>query len=300
MNINQLKALQLVVKTGSVSETARAMNLSQPAISKMIRTLEGELGVPLLNHAKGKVEPRVELSMLLPTVERIGQEISDLESITKELRAGSTGSLLISCSNTVGMSLVMPAYRALLGRRPDIRAGLITRGGRFSLRDVQSNRAHLAVEQPVQRPTGLVTRFVARGYMKCVLPEGHRLLAQAEVRIEDLDRERLVLYPPKTFNGARVHRLLEEKQISYDAVVLTDSGVLACQMASDCNVAAIVDSCMDVEHLFPQLTTRPLVPALEFELHAIWKERNMRPPLKWVISELVERGKELERAHAAG
>ncbi|MGN6763902.1 MAG: LysR family transcriptional regulator [Rhizobiaceae bacterium] len=62
MNINQLKALQLVVKTGSVSETARAMNLSQPAISKMIRTLEGELGRAAAQpcQGKGRTEGRAE------------------------------------------------------------------------------------------------------------------------------------------------------------------------------------------------------------------------------------------------
>lgn len=47
MRLQQLQALILVVDTGSLSEAARLLGLTQSALSKSIKSLELELGVPL-------------------------------------------------------------------------------------------------------------------------------------------------------------------------------------------------------------------------------------------------------------
>ena len=83
--VRQIRALHLLVKTGSVSATARLLHVSQPAISKMIRSLEAEMGVPLLDHVRGKIQPRHELDALLPSIDRITQELSDLRILTDEI-----------------------------------------------------------------------------------------------------------------------------------------------------------------------------------------------------------------------
>jgi DNA-binding transcriptional LysR family regulator len=293
MNVKQIKALQLLAKTGSVSATARLLNLSQSAISKMIRALETEMGIPLLNHVRGKIQLRSELDTLLPSIERVTQDLSDLRALMDDIRAGITGSLTISCSTTVGMSLVLPACRNLLARKPTLRPTLVARGGRFSVDDVISNRVDLAVEQLVMMRPKLESCAVAKSTMVCVMPKGHALARKKQVRATDLHRQRVVLYPTKTINGGRVHNLLRDQGADYDPIFFTDSAVLACQLVQQLSVVGIIDSCMDVSHLFPALEVRPFVPRIEFELHAMWKAQKMRPALKELIDELAQVGRHL-------
>jgi DNA-binding transcriptional LysR family regulator len=294
MNIKQIRALHLLVKTGSVSATARIMHLSQPAVSKMIRSLEAEIGVSLLNHVRGKIEPRPELKALMPSIERITNELGDLKALTDDLRTGLSGFLAISCSLTVGLTLVLPACRSLLARTSGVQTTLIHRGGRFSLEDVVANRVDLAVEQLLPTKANLVSRAVARGHMMCVVPKGHPFRRKPEVRAEDLHGQRVILYPPKTINGARVHAQLRECNIACEPVFLTDSAVLACRLATDLSVPAIVDSLMDVCGLFPSLEVKPFVPRFDFELHAIWKAQNARTALAALVDELAAVGRQLQ------
>ncbi|WP_162527301.1 LysR family transcriptional regulator [Sphingomonas solaris] len=54
MKFSQLKALNTIARVGSIQRAARELAISQPALSKSIRTLELEFGVPLLRRsAKG-------------------------------------------------------------------------------------------------------------------------------------------------------------------------------------------------------------------------------------------------------
>lgn len=297
MNVRQIRALHLLVKTGSVSATARLLHVSQPAISKMIRSLETEMGIPLLDHVRGKIQPRHELDALLPSIDRITQELSDLRTLTEEIRGGVRTSLVISCSTTVGMSLVLPACQNLLQTQPAVRITVIARGGRFSIDDLASNRADLAVEQLIAPNAKFETRPIVSGRMLCVVPRGHALRRKREVRAEDLHRQRIVLYPPKTFNGRRVHAALRECGVDYDAVCLTDSALLACRLVKELSVVGIIDSFMDVSRLYPDLAVKPFSPAVSFELHAIWKSRSGRPALNSMIDELTKVGRHWRDLH---
>jgi len=298
VNVNQIKALNLLVKTRSVSATARLMNVSQPAVSKMVRSLEIEMGISLLDHVRGKVQPRTELDALLPFIERITQEFSDLRALTEDLRTGATGSLVVSCSTMVGMSLVLPACRNLLARRPSLRTSLLVRGGKFSVDDVALNRADLAVEQLIDKRPNVVSCLVAKNRMVCVVPRGHALRRKREIRPEDLSRQRVVLYPTNTVNGARIHALLRDRSIDYEPIVQTDSNVLACRLVQELAVIGIMDPCPEVSAQYPDLEIRPFTPPVAFELHAMWKARAMRPALRSLVDELIEVGRHVT-SHAA-
>ncbi|MFO0235269.1 MAG: LysR family transcriptional regulator, partial [Burkholderiales bacterium] len=48
MRIQQLRLLLAIAETGSLRASARALNLTQPALTKALRLLEDELGAPLV------------------------------------------------------------------------------------------------------------------------------------------------------------------------------------------------------------------------------------------------------------
>ena len=49
MTLVQLRHLISVAQTGSFSRSAEAMHLTQPALSRSVRALEQELGIPLFD-----------------------------------------------------------------------------------------------------------------------------------------------------------------------------------------------------------------------------------------------------------
>lgn len=67
----ELQAFMAVVRTGSFSQAAQSLFITQPALSRRVRTLEEELGYRLLERRKGAraVEPTREGRAFLPMAE---------------------------------------------------------------------------------------------------------------------------------------------------------------------------------------------------------------------------------------
>ncbi len=57
MNLRQIQAFQEVMLTGSVTEAARNMRRTQPAISSLIAGLEKSVGYKLFERRRGRLHP---------------------------------------------------------------------------------------------------------------------------------------------------------------------------------------------------------------------------------------------------
>lgn len=91
VTLRQLRAFICVVETASFSEAAKAMHLSQAALSGLIRELETRVGVRLLDRNTRSVSPSVVGLAFEPMARRVLSSLDEaLESLTnlKELRRG--------------------------------------------------------------------------------------------------------------------------------------------------------------------------------------------------------------------
>ena len=112
MKLHQLRNFVAVADSSSIRGAARAQGLAQPAITRGLRDLEKELGVPLLDrHGKGvslNVYGQafvVRARSVLEDVERGRQEI-------EQLKGQGIGKLRVGLSSAVFLSLVPVVYPA--------------------------------------------------------------------------------------------------------------------------------------------------------------------------------------------
>ncbi len=91
VTLRQLRAYVAVLETASFSEAAKAMHLSQAALSGLIKELENRVGVRLLDRTTRSVSRSVVGEAFEPMVRRVLANLDEaLESVTnlKELRRG--------------------------------------------------------------------------------------------------------------------------------------------------------------------------------------------------------------------
>jgi LysR family transcriptional regulator, regulator of abg operon len=118
LKLNQLKALVTVAKAGSILEAARLMHVTQPALSKSIRELERELGVPLLvRSAKGAVLSPYG-HMIAKRSRAIEKEVEKIFEEVDGLRGELSGRLSIGLTPPAGGPYVADAVKAFRRERP--------------------------------------------------------------------------------------------------------------------------------------------------------------------------------------
>jgi DNA-binding transcriptional LysR family regulator len=105
VKLQQLKGLETIAQTGSLNEAARVMGLTQPALSRSVRELERQLGVPMLvRHARGVSLTdygRIAIKRALA----VRREIEKLEEEIGSLRAELGGKLAIGFTALAGGTL---------------------------------------------------------------------------------------------------------------------------------------------------------------------------------------------------
>jgi len=87
LNIRHCAALAATVEHGSVSKAARAVNLSQPALTQAIAALESYLDVTLFDRSPAGMAPTRPAMLLAPRIEAALSHIGSNRVTTTQLRA---------------------------------------------------------------------------------------------------------------------------------------------------------------------------------------------------------------------
>ena len=108
MELKELRNFMRVARAGSVSRAADELRLAQPALSRQIRKLEHELGVPLFaRHGRG-VRLSTAGSLLLERAEAIAHLVHQTGEEIKENRSPQRGRIALGVPPAAGRILISP------------------------------------------------------------------------------------------------------------------------------------------------------------------------------------------------
>ncbi|RYD53896.1 MAG: LysR family transcriptional regulator, partial [Sphingomonadales bacterium] len=114
MNLRHIEIFHAVYVNGSVSGAARALNVSQPSVSKMLRHAESLLGFQLFQRASGRLVPTEDAHTLFSEVAEIQDRVYALREAGRNLRRGSGGMLRISALPSLALSALPTAVSQFL------------------------------------------------------------------------------------------------------------------------------------------------------------------------------------------
>jgi LysR family cyn operon transcriptional activator len=191
MNLRNLRTFVAIVDAGGVHRAAAQVNLSQPALSRQIRALEIELGVPLFDRIGRRVQLTSEGEDLLRRSRRLLSEADSLIERAGALKKGETGILRIGATPQVIENTLAPFLGRYRSRHPGVEVQLIEDGGlrlpnRLANGDVQLVLTVVIDERFRQRP-------LYPAYGVAVLSKKHRLSQRQTIEVEELADEPLLL-----------------------------------------------------------------------------------------------------------
>ena len=119
MKFNHLQAFLTVIEHKSIRAAARALHLTQPAITKAMHDLERDLGVPLFHRSSSGVE-LTEYGVLLKTrAALLMHEAQRTRDALGQIRDGSTGSVAVAVSSTAALTVLPPAFKEFQASLPN-------------------------------------------------------------------------------------------------------------------------------------------------------------------------------------
>ncbi|TNF63033.1 MAG: LysR family transcriptional regulator [Rhodobacteraceae bacterium] len=116
--LTAMKVYDRVCALGNLSAAAREMNMSTTAVSRLLKQLEDDLGVRLLNRTTRRISPTEAGRNYAERVKGLLADIEALQDQTRRLDRGTRGLLRISCSNILAHARITRLIPKFLDENP--------------------------------------------------------------------------------------------------------------------------------------------------------------------------------------
>ncbi|RMX05824.1 LysR family transcriptional regulator [Corticibacter populi] len=241
MKLRHLEVFWAVMSTGSVSDAARLLHVSVPAVSRVLGHLEVQLGFPLFDRIKGRLYPTEESKRLFKSVDDIYGRIRDIDRLAQDLLQRRKGLLSIVASNSIGHELVPIALAKLRLRFPDLHVRFVLLGHE-ALRDcILEGHADLGISTlPMEHPQ-LTTRLIARSELMCICPWSHPLAQASAVSAQELAQHLNIGYVPKTPMAQRLASFFDQHGSALQTTIEVGTPHSACALVQAGAGVALVE-----------------------------------------------------------
>lgn len=118
MTLVQLRHFVALAELGSYVQAAKAVFLTQPALTRSIQSLEEELGGPLFNRLGRRITLTPLGAEVLQRAQRLVSDAEALKQTGKELHAGLSGTLRMGLSSGPGALLSTPLMLHMAQHHP--------------------------------------------------------------------------------------------------------------------------------------------------------------------------------------
>ncbi|MET7462999.1 LysR family transcriptional regulator [Nonomuraea sp. NPDC005501] len=122
--LRQLEYLVKVVETGSFTQAAELLHVTQPALSHQIRALETSLGGPLLERLPRAVRLTPLGRAVLPHASAALNDAQRLHAAARRVAGLDGGELEVATVYSVSLGILPPVLRAWRRRHPEVRIRL--------------------------------------------------------------------------------------------------------------------------------------------------------------------------------
>ncbi|WP_375230444.1 LysR family transcriptional regulator [Roseobacter sp. S98] len=188
MNISQIAAFQAVMTSASLSDAARKLGRTQPAVSASIRTLEDQLGLKLFERKGRKLEPVPEAQYLLTETDAILSRLTRVRQTMRSLVDGQAGTLKVAAMLGPVTRLFPKFIAHEIDSSSDITVTLLARTSAQIAELVRAQSIDFGfADAPQDRePENLYTTDIVSADCFLALPKDHPLAAKTAVSVADL------------------------------------------------------------------------------------------------------------------
>lgn len=145
LNIHEMQIFLIAAETENFSEAGRRLNISQPAVSMQIRSLEESLGLELFMRSGRHISLTEAGQALVPMARDLVSRAIQIEEVMGSLQGEVIGLLKLACSTTSGKYVLPKLLAKLCERHPQVQVACHVSNRDIALQKLLDGEAHVAM-----------------------------------------------------------------------------------------------------------------------------------------------------------
>lgn len=192
--LKQLRVLRAIEATGSFSAAGDALDYTQPAVSKIVATLEREMGAVLVDRETRPIRLTDAGAVLASHAKQMLERLQTAEAEVEAIAQLDAGTLCVGVFSSAGAGFFVDALRELRAHHAAIEVSIVEGVPSALVEQLRDGELDLAIvfdfpDAGEDRGEGLEVHHLLDDPFDVVVPAGHELAQSGEVAFADLAEE---------------------------------------------------------------------------------------------------------------
>jgi len=289
INSRQVEAFRAVMLSGSVTEAAAVIGVTQPAVSRLLRDFQALLNMTLFERRGTGLIPTAAASALFTEVERSFVGLDRIAAAAEEIRGRRTGTLRIAALPALANGFLPRLAGRFLIDRPNLNLSFFGLISPLVIDWTLNNQCDVGFAEVPIAHAGLSSVRLPALARVAILPEGHRLTAKARLRPADLEGETFVSLSAGSASRYLIDQVFTDADVRRVLRVETSLSEIMCGLVSASLGVAICDPFTAREFDGRGVVTRPFEPRIAFEFAAVFPPQRSPSPVAMDLVEVLKR-----------
>ncbi|TEA79347.1 LysR family transcriptional regulator [Allopusillimonas ginsengisoli] len=275
MRLRHIELIDAILRTGSLTQAAALLHISQPAASKVLAHAETHLGYALFVRVKGRLHPTPELEALTPHIARVKQDMTAVRRLADNLKLHPQGHLRIGCAPALGLGLLPQTVHATRTHRPGIVFDIHTYHSAELVEHLQVRELDLAITFDAAEHPGLERTVIGHTELVFLGPAPTQSdadphdTASTPIRLQDLPAQDLIVLDMHDHTGALLEAAMADAGQTLQARIQVQTHYVACALALAGCGCTVVDALTARSMLRAGMMLRPLSPAIRVPISVL-------------------------------
>jgi DNA-binding transcriptional LysR family regulator len=256
--LRQLRAFAAVYQLRKLSAAAQQLNVTQSAISVLVRQMEDGLGTRLFDRTTRSLQPTQAANEAIAVAERILRDVDALGAGQHALSTLQRGRVSLAITPTLAEMLLPAAVRRFTTEHPEVRLVIDDCAPDQFLARVVGEQVDFGIGTPEGTAADVVQQTLLRDHLSLVCPANHPLARSRSVRWADLGGHAITTihagYGVRRLIDAAAARAGVTLQVAHEVTFLST----ALWMTASGLGASVMPSAYAVHAGWPGLVVRPL------------------------------------------
>jgi DNA-binding transcriptional LysR family regulator len=232
LTLRQIEVIRAIMVTGTVGGAARLLNVSSPGVSRVMKHAETSVGVKLFSRKGGRYSPTPQANAIFSQINGVYDKVEDLQFVISRIQRGAETELKIGSVPSIANIMVPRAIADLRKALPN----LLIEVDILKIEDAADylllGKGEVVALSYKLDHTMLAVEPLARGRLKCIVPEGHPLARRTRVTTDEIVKYPLIGVDPNDPYGRIMAGLFASHALQYEVTIRARFGSTVCALVS--------------------------------------------------------------------
>ncbi|WP_252176305.1 LysR family transcriptional regulator [Endozoicomonas sp. 4G] len=272
MRLRHIEVFHAIYTTGSITNAAKILHVSQPSVSKVLSHAEQQLGFALFERVKGRLIPTREAEILFSEVDKMYQQMRSVKNTAENIRTAGFGTISIGVTPALGFEVVPKAITSFQKEHPNVNVDIQTIDNNDVMQSLLERQCDFVVLFSPNTMAGVIEHHCASSEMVVMYPKPLFPEAPDSLTLADLKHLPFIDIGDSGPLGDLLWTRMHENAVQIHSTIKVQTYFIAARMVAWGSGVCIVDKYTASANLSENVSYASLSPGMAFDVSLVHLE----------------------------